>query len=112
MFVTDGGLAIDAALAKPAVLPAEVLAAASAKVLEGYLAAPLKDEFGLAELEPTATSRTYAAPSGVILNATYINYLRRILPAATLRFRMKGDLEPVVILSNRTAVGVLMPVKR
>src|SRR5262245_56570279 len=39
-FVTDGGLAIDAALAKPAALPSRELAA---KVLETYLGASHKD---------------------------------------------------------------------
>ena len=110
--VTDGGLAIDAGIAKPAVLPTQVLGPSSAKILEGYLTAPLKDEFGLGDFRTTATGRTYIAPSGVVLNATYIDYLRRILPTTKLRFRMKGDFEPVVILANGTPIGVLMPVKR
>jgi hypothetical protein len=110
--VTDGGLAIDAGIAKPAALPTQVLGPASAKILEGYLAAPLKDEFTLGDLRSTATGHTYIAPSGVVLNATYIDYLRRIMPTTKLRFRMKGDLEPVVVLANGTPIGVLMPVKR
>ena len=46
-FVTDGGLAIDAALARPATVPARALAA---KVLEDYLNAPHKDECGFGDL--------------------------------------------------------------
>ena len=111
-FVTDGGLTIDAAIAKPAVLPTEVLSVASGKVVEGYLTATLKDEFSLAELKRAATGHTYTAPSGVVLNGTYINFLRRILPEASLGFRMEGDLTPVVVVSKGMAVGVLMPVRR
>ena len=108
-FITDGGLAIDAAIAKPAKLPARELAA---KVLEGYLAAAHKAEYSLSELRVAEPSKTYASPNGVLLNATYIDYLRKILPASTVRLRMTGDMQPVVIAANGTAVGVLMPVKK
>ena len=108
-FVTDGGLAIDAALARPDPLPARVL---TAKVLEDYLAAKPKDEFSVNDLKKAANGRTYTAPTGVVLNATYIDYLRRILPAASLRIRVEGDLKPAVVVSKGVAVGVLMPVAR
>jgi hypothetical protein len=108
-FITDGGLAIDAALAQPATLPTRELAA---KVLEGYLAATHKAEYSFADLRVAEPSRTYASPSGVLLNATYIDYLRKILPASSVRLRMAGDMQPVVIAANGKAVGVLMPVKK
>ena len=108
-FVTDGGLAIDAALAKPAALPARVV---PAKVLENYLAAKPKDEFSVNDLRKAADGRTYTAPTGIALNATYIDYLRRILPVASLRIRVEGDLKPAVVISKGVAVGVLMPVAR
>jgi hypothetical protein len=111
-FVTDGSLAIDVALVKPSVLPTEVLGPAAAKLLEGYMAAPLENEYGLGDLKKGPWPQTYAAPSGVVLNATYVDYLRRTLPKAALRFRMKGDLDPVVILMKGTAVGVVMPMRR
>lgn len=111
-FVTDGGLALDAALAKPATLPGEVLSSASSKVLEGYMAAKRKDECSVSELKKAANGRSYTSPTGIGFNATYIDYLRRILPAASLRFRMEAHLDPVVIVSNGTVVGVLMPVAR
>jgi hypothetical protein len=110
-FVTDGSFALDAALAKPAARPSEVLPAATAKVIEGHLLAPLPDEFALAQLTGGRRSM-YTAPSGIVLNAVYVDYLRRTLPASKLRFRMKGDLEPTVVLLNGTAVGLLMPMKR
>jgi hypothetical protein len=83
----------------------------STKIIEGYLASPRKDEYGLGDLKPVSL-RTYTAPSGIVLNSTYINYLRRILPARSVRLRMTGDLEPVQIVVNDKTVGVLMPVKK
>src|SRR5918993_3747820 len=65
-FVTDGGLAVDAALAKPATLPEREV---PGKVLESYLSAPHEDECGFNELTPAASGRTYATPGGIPLNA-------------------------------------------
>ena len=48
-FVTDGGLAIDAALAKAAKLPDRELAT---KILEDYLGAAHKDECGFKDSQP------------------------------------------------------------
>jgi hypothetical protein len=76
-FVTDGGMAIDAALAKPA-LPNN-MAPVSGKIIERWLSADLPNEFILSQLSPR-DGRTYAAPSGILLNATYIDFVRRTLP--------------------------------
>lgn len=111
-FVTDGSLAIDVTLARPSPPPAQVLSGGTAKVLEGYLSAQLKDEFGLSELKKSGTPSYYLSPSGVMLNTMYVDYLRRLLPGATLRFRMEGGVNPVIILSNGAVVGVLMPMAR
>ena len=67
-FVTDGGLAIDAALAKPAKLPDREV---SAKILEDYLGAAYKDECGFKDLDAAASGLTVTTPSGIALNATY-----------------------------------------
>jgi hypothetical protein len=67
---------------------------------------------GLGDLSAAASGKTYTAPNGIALNATYINYLRRTLPSGSVRFRMTAKLEPVVIVANGSAVGVLMPVKQ
>jgi len=107
-FITDGGLAVDAALAKPAALPIREL---SAKVLENYLKASHKDEYGFGDLTLAATGKTYTSPSGIALNATYINYLRRIAPGKS-RFRMTGGLQPIVVVADGSPIAVLMPVKQ
>jgi hypothetical protein len=111
-FVTDGAITLDASLVNPREFASAELITVSMKVIESYFAADLPDEFTLAELGPGATKGTYRAPSGVTLAARYVEYLRETLPASSLRLRMKGDLEPVVILSDGKAVGLLMPMKR
>ena len=109
-FVTDGGMAIDAALAKPT-LPNNALAPVGGKIIERYLTADLPNEFSLSQLTPRDGSRTYAAPNGVVLNATYIDFVRRTLAPRQVRFRMKGELDPVIITVDGKPVGVMMPVK-
>jgi hypothetical protein len=108
-FVSDGRFALDAELAKPAVMPSQVLQEPIAKLIEGYVTAELPDEFGFSQL--TRGGKNYTAPSGVLLNSMYVDYLRRALPASRLRFRMKSDSEPIVILLDGKAVGLLMPMK-
>ena len=111
-FVTDGGLAIDAALAKPASLPPATLPEASAKVIEQYLAAKPKDDVAFSDLKLAPNGTSYLSPTGLALNATYVNFLKRILPTRTLRFRMGEELQPMVIESGGKPVGVLMAVRR
>jgi hypothetical protein len=107
-FITDGGLAVDAAIAKPAALPARELAG---KVLETYMKAPHTSEYAFADLTRAATGRTYTSPNGIALNATYINYLRRIAPRSA-RFRMTGASQPIVLVADGSPIAVLMPVKQ
>ena len=108
-FVTDGGFAIDAAIARPATLPEREL---PGKVLQDYFNAAHKDECHLSELTASATGKTYSTPTGIAVNATYVNYLRRILPARTVRLRTTSPSQPVIIIFDGKAVGVLMPVKQ
>ena len=110
-FVTDGAMTIDAALAKPAELPKDVLPQASSKIMEKFMAAELPNEYAIGELE-RAESGKYRAPNGLILSALYVDFLRSVLADGTLRLRMKGDLEPVVVLSSGKAVGLVMAMKR
>ena len=109
-FVSDGRFLLDAALAKPAATPSKILGEATAKIVDGYLTAPLTDEFSVSQL--ATRDGNYVAPSGVLLNAAYIDYLRQNLPASRLRLRMKSGLEPVVILLDGKSVGLLMPMRR
>ena len=108
-FVTDGGMAIDTAIAKVAKLPEKEY---PGKIIETYLDAPHQQEYGFADFKAAASGNTYETPIGIPLNATYINYLRRILPVAATRFRLSGERQPVVIVVGGKAVGVLMPVRK
>ena len=56
-FVTDGGLAIDAVIAKPDAPPSTTLPVETGKVFEGHLKASHTDEIDLADLK-TGTIRT------------------------------------------------------
>jgi hypothetical protein len=107
-FVTDGGLAVDTALARPATLPGREI---PGKVLESYMAAPHTSEYGFGDLVPALTGKTYTAPNGIALNATYINFLRRVAPGGS-RFRMSGGLQPIVVVANGSAIAVLMAIKQ
>jgi len=107
-FVTDGGLAVDAAFAKPAALPTREL---PARILEDYMKASHKNEYGFEDLTLAATGNTYTAPSGIALNATYIKYLRRVAPRGA-RLRMTEPGKPIVVVADAKPIAVLMPVKQ
>ena len=111
-FVTDGGFAIDAAIAKPSTLPATVLTGKSVETLAGYLAAQYQSEIGFNDLKTGTLKNTFVAPSGVVLNGNYVNFLRRSVPGTRLRFRVKGDFDPIVVVLDGQPIGVLMPVRR
>jgi len=106
-FVTDGGLAVDAALARPAALPQREF---PAKLLQDYFATPHTDECGLDELRRQESGKTYTSPSGLALNATYVDFLRRVAPAGSLRFLMSDRMRPIVVSANGKAIAVLMAV--
>jgi hypothetical protein len=72
----------------------------------------MPDEFGLSQLSPRSESRAFEAPNGIRLNATYLDFLRGHVPPARVRLRMKGELDPIVILLDGKPVGVMMAVKR
>jgi hypothetical protein len=109
-FVTNGHIALDAAVAKPAALPSEVLGPSSSKVIERHLAAKLENECSLAELKADRARGRYVSPSGLWLNADYVDYLRRTLPPAA-RLRMQKDLDPIVIVLDGKAIGLLMAMR-
>jgi hypothetical protein len=111
-FVSDGGIAIDAAIAKPEALPPTVAADQSATLLAGYLTAVYEQEIGLSDLGLGSLKNTFVTPSGVVLNGNYVNFLRRTLSPASVRLRVKDDTTPVAIVVDGKPVGVLMPVRR
>lgn len=75
-----------------------------------YFGASHTDECGLADLRRDPSGKTYTSPSGLALNATYVDFLRRIVPPHTLRFRMSERRRPILVVANGSTIGVLMPV--
>ena len=106
-FVTDGGLAVDAAVAKPEALPPAKLPAETGKVFEGHLKAAHADEVDVADLKLGGHKNTFVGPRGIGVSGNYVNYLRSTLPKSRLRFRNESD--PVVIVVDNRPVGLLMP---
>jgi hypothetical protein len=88
------------------------LGESAAKTIEKYLAAPLENEYALSQVTAARRGPSYVSPSGVALNAEYLDYLARALGADTVRLRMKADLDPVVIVVAGKSVGLIMPMRR
>lgn len=110
LFVTDGGLSIDAALARPANLP-ERMPPASATPLVRLLSAPYENEIALNALQPGRLQNTFTTPDGVVLNGNYVTLLRSVLAPARTQLRTKGKTDPVVVVTNGQTVAVMMPVR-
>jgi hypothetical protein len=108
-FVTDGGLTIDAAVAKPATLPSVRLPPESGKLMAGYFAAPFTTEVGLRDLATGDFKNTFKTAGGISLNGNYVNFLRSVLPTGA-RLRLKSDREPIVVMVGDKPVAVMMPV--
>jgi hypothetical protein len=106
--VSDGALAVDAAIAKPSSLPATVLPVESGRILERQMNAAPTDEMALAALGPGTMKNTFLGPRGIHLNGNHVTFLRRVAPQSRLRFR--GPLEAIVIMLNGKAVGLTMAV--
>jgi len=106
-FVTDGGLALDAAIAKPDAVPPTTLPVETGKVFDGHLKASHTDEIDLADLKTGEHKNTFVGPRGIGVSGNYVTYLRRTVPKGRLRFR--SDRDPVVVVVENRAVGLLMP---
>lgn len=105
--VTDGGLTLDIAVAKPAVRPSATLTADMAKAFASYLAASYPTEFGLDDLHLAKSQTLFVGPGDLALSTHHVLFLRRNLPK--VRFRAKGPNDPVIIALDGRAVGLVMP---
>jgi hypothetical protein len=106
-FVSDGGLAIDAAIAKPAVLPSTVLPESSSRSLQGHLSRKNPKEVGFADLKASPTKNAFVTADGVGVNGNYVTFLRRVVPNA--RLRTAGSRDPIVVVVDGRSVAVFMP---
>jgi hypothetical protein len=107
--VSDGALMLDVKFANLPELPESGPYPAS-PVLGQYMAAERPDEYELDDLEKGRKPQTYEAPSGLTIAAKYIEFLQDKVPDASLR--MQGDLDPVIIVVDGQAIGLVMAMKR
>ena len=110
LFVTDGALSLEAELAAPPELPGTEMPASTGELMGRYMAAELPDEVELDDLERGSAAQTYEAPNGLPFAAKYVEFLREVVPDASLR--IGGDREPVVIVDDGEAVGLVMAMAR
>ena len=108
-FVTDGGISIDAAIAKPATLPSVVLPPESGKNIADRMATPHDHEIALADLRRGGFKNSFATPDGIELNGNYVAFLRQTTPSAKMRLRTKGKRDAVVVVIDGQAVAIIMP---
>jgi hypothetical protein len=109
VFVTDGGLALDVVVARPKAMPRDIQGDQAAKALAGHLAIVNPTDVGLADLKPGTKQNEFVAPNGATLNGNYVRFLRRAAPSA--RLRLKGPLDPTVVVLDGKVIGVFMPIK-
>lgn len=103
--LTDGSLILDSRYISDAPLPKKAIPSQNVQRL---LQSDTDHEFDLDDLEKGAGGH-YVAPRSVKLNNKYIDFLRRA--KASIRFRAKGPMDPILILDGEDVVGVVMPVK-
>ena len=109
-FVTDGGLMIDAVLAKPATMPEVVLPVANGEILARNFSTSFDREVGLGDLRPGSLKNTFVTPNGIALNGNYVRFLGSVLSVARTRLRTRGPRDPVTVFSGEQPVAIVMPV--
>jgi hypothetical protein len=107
-FVSDGGLAIDVALVKPAALPDTVIPVESTKTIAARMATPHQEEIGVGQLASGRRENSFVTPAGVHLNGNYVTLFRRVLPARA-RLRTRGVADAITVVVDGEMVAFLMP---
>ena len=108
-FVTDGGISIDAAIAKPATLPSVVLPPESGKNIADRMSTPHDHEIAIGDLRRGGFKNSFATPDGIELNGNYVAFLRQTTASSKMRLRTKGKRDAVVVVVDGQAVAIMMP---
>ena len=110
--ISDGGIAIDVAIAKPASMPTVTVSESTGVTFAGLFKAVFEHEFGLSELSPGTRRNTFTGPGGVLLNGNYIRFLRQTAGANRVRLRANSGPHPLVIVIDGQPSGVVMPMAK
>src|SRR5215207_8442490 len=76
-FVSDGGLVLDIALAKPAMRPSQDMPADMGTAVAGYLSGYYPTEFGLSDLRDGPSAAVVVGPEGFAVSRNYVTFLTR-----------------------------------
>lgn len=114
VLVTDGSLLLEASLARLPRLPAvSITTPNNVGWVQRALAGPPARVFTRGQLvrEAQAGKVVFKAPSGLLLNPTYVEFLTAFFPGASLAFGANNNTDPVVVYLDEKAVGLLAPMK-
>ena len=110
--VSDGGIAIDSAVAKAQSMPTVTVSESTGVRFAAMFKASYEHEFGLSQLSPGARRNTFTGPGGVLLNGNYISFLRQAAGAQRVRLRANSGLQPLVIVVDGQPCGIVMPMAK
>ena len=110
--ISDGGIAIDVAIAKPSSMPTVTVSASTGVTFANLFKATFEHEFGLSQLSPGTRRNTFVGPGGVSLNGNYITFLRQAAGASRVRLRANSGPQPMVILIDGQPSGIMMPLAK
>jgi hypothetical protein len=110
--ISDGGIAIDVALVKPSSMPTVTVSESTGVTFANLFKATFEHEFGLNQLSAGTRPNTFTGPGGLLLNGNYINFLRQTAGAGRVRLRANSGPQPMVILIDGQASGVMMPMAK
>ena len=110
--ISDGGLAIDVAIAKPASMPTVTVSETTGVTFANLFKATFEHDFGLNELSPGKRANTFAGPGGIQLNGNYVTFLRQAAGARRVRLRANSGPQPMVIVIDGEPSGVMMPLAK
>jgi hypothetical protein len=109
-FVTDGGMMVDAGVARPAEMPKTVVPVTNGEVLARNFTAPHQREIALGDLRPGTLNNTFETPDGIALNGNYVRFLGSVLSAGRTRLRTREPRDPVTVWAGDQPVAIVMPV--
>ena len=110
--ISDGAIAIDAAIVKPATMPTVTVSESTGVAFAGLFKGKFEHEFGLNELSAGTRRNTFVGPGGLLLNGNYVTLLRKAAGARRVRLRANSAPQPMVIVIDGEPSGIMMPLAK